>query len=192
MTDKQARSCGPQPLVDEFPTGDWCAEQLTEYATQQHEFIEAEEVSLAPRYWRLGLALNLVRKQIPHGEWKSFMKSLGIEKTRASKARAIHQTFESEADLVGMSVDAAYDARTRTRHSDRYSEPADPLETLSSYLQGLPRAIEEMATEIPWTSADSISQIVKEIKAAVSELHRLRRQLESQATQFKRQGACTN
>jgi len=62
-------------------------------------------------YWRLGQALNLARSHSSRGEWASFLDDLGIEKTRASRARAIQSAFATEEAVAGLTVEQAYAQR---------------------------------------------------------------------------------
>ncbi|MEK6234594.1 MAG: hypothetical protein N2C14_07765, partial [Planctomycetales bacterium] len=79
----RGKSCDPQ-LLHEQPNEAWGVERLGEFAQARHREIEADEQSLAQAYWRLGLALNLARRQFSHGQWAKFLDELRIEKTRAS------------------------------------------------------------------------------------------------------------
>ena len=106
-----AKSCGPQPFTEDLPTNDWDSDKLGKFATSQHEAIVGDETTLATRYWRLALALNLARKQIRRGNWIRFIEAHRIDRTRASRARAIHRTFNSVNDLDGLTVEQAYPGR---------------------------------------------------------------------------------
>ena len=112
INSEDEKSCDPQ-LSGEAPTEDWCVERLGEYAQSRHQEIAAEEQSLAQTYWRLSLALNLARQKCTYGQWAKFLDALGIDKTRASKALAIHRTFKTEQSLEGISVQEAYRCRKR-------------------------------------------------------------------------------
>ena len=109
------RSCTPQLLLGDGPAGEWTLEQLQDYARSLHQAIVSEETSLSLKYWRLGTALNLLRKNFNHGQWQQLLVKLGIDKTRASRARAIARTFASKAELAGLTVQEAYERRRRKR-----------------------------------------------------------------------------
>ena len=98
-------------LIEDIPQVEWGHDRLGEYAQKQHEAIRQHEGSLTVRYWRLGMSLNLLRGAFSRGEWGKFLREHGIDKTYASKARAIHRTFKTEKSLKGVSVQEAYRQR---------------------------------------------------------------------------------
>lgn len=99
----------PQPLAN--PTADWSIERLGEYAAEQHRGMARDEQSLTVRYWRLGMALELARNKTSHGQWRHFLDAHHIDKTRASKARAIYASFSRAEELAGLTVEEAYALR---------------------------------------------------------------------------------
>jgi len=105
------KSCGPQHLVEGEPNSDWGLDELDNYAQKQHREIVNGETGLAPTYWRLGAALDLAKEKFQHGKWGKHLQSLGIDRTRASKARAIHRTFGKVDDLEELTVEEAYRLR---------------------------------------------------------------------------------
>jgi hypothetical protein len=107
------KSCGPQLSTDEPPSRTWDFDRLSTYAKRQCELIVKSETTLAPYYWRLGQALALARETLNRGQWGQFLTSLGIEKTRSSKARTIYQAYGTVDEVEGMSVEQAYEARRR-------------------------------------------------------------------------------
>lgn len=114
MERSDTNSCGPQSL-SEMPSHSWELDRLAGYAQQQHAHLIEEEKAVAPNYWRLGMALTLLRKNFGRGQWGMCLVALKIDKTRASKARAIFRTFSAESDMEGLSVEEAYDRRHRPR-----------------------------------------------------------------------------
>ena len=111
------KSCGsPQLLPGSEPNNEWLPEQLGIYAQAQYQQIVDNETYLSLPYWRLGHALEIAKKSFGHGQWEQYLKSLGIDPTRASKARAIYRTFACENDVAHLTVEAAY-ARRRKRQS---------------------------------------------------------------------------
>ena len=104
----------------------------------QHQRIIAGEQSVAPTYWRLGCALAQARKQCARGEWKRYLVSLGIEKTRCSKARAIFRAFSAVEDLAEFTVEEAYAARRPRPSTPKQKDPVDaavsPSEELAAAL----------------------------------------------------------
>lgn len=114
------KSCGTQPFLTQAPSHQWGVDRLGQYAQQQHQVIVDGEKRIAPAYWRLGHSLTLARKQFARGHWSRFLKQWGIDKTRASKARAIFRTFSTEGHVEGKSVEEAYAERPRRQvHAHR-------------------------------------------------------------------------
>jgi hypothetical protein len=109
----EARCCEPQHFPEGNPTKKWTLEELESYAKAKHQEIVAHEKPLARQYWQLGLTLHLARAKFKHGTWGKHLKSLGIEKTRASKAQAIYKAIPKEDDTADLSVEAAYARRRR-------------------------------------------------------------------------------
>ena len=105
----QAKSCVPQLFDNAEPGQDWSLDELSNYARIQHCEILDGEKSQVQIYWRLGAALVLAKKAFKHGKWSQHLKELGIERTRASRARAIYQTFPEVEDTAGLTVAEAYD-----------------------------------------------------------------------------------
>lgn len=113
MNCRPAKSCTPQPLTGQGPSSDWHLDQLGEHAQGLCEQILTQEKELAPLYWQLGQTLTLARRNSQHGQWRGFLKQLGIEKTRASRACAIFAVFAHVDDVHGFTVAEAYAARKR-------------------------------------------------------------------------------
>jgi hypothetical protein len=113
----------------ELPSHAWNEARLSAYATAIHAEIVEKELPLAPAYWRLGMALDLMRKKYPRGTWAAQLGALGVDKTRACKARKIFKNFRSEAELANLTVDQAYWAastekmRPRTGRSKSTKKP---------------------------------------------------------------------
>ena len=119
-----ARSFGPQLFAGGEPSNEWGLEELSTYAQMQYRQILDGEKLLAPAYWRLGHALILAKEAFRHGKWSQHLKDLGIDKTRASRARAIYRTFDKDEDVSGLTVEQAY-AKRRRRQSTKPEESAD-------------------------------------------------------------------
>ena len=84
---------GAKQIPGGGPDRDWGLLDLEQYAQAQHQEIVAGEATLAPAYWRLGQALNLIRHQRGQGAWGKYLESLGIHRVRACKARSIARHF---------------------------------------------------------------------------------------------------
>jgi hypothetical protein len=80
--------------------------------------IRTAEASLTPLYWALGDTLLALREQHPHGEWLAYLNSLGVNKTRWEKAKAIRETFPTVDACRNLSVEEAYEARQRKQVQD--------------------------------------------------------------------------
>jgi len=112
---------------------------------QHRQIIDGEKL-LTPSYWRLGHALVLAKKTLNHGQWARYLKKLGIDKTRASKARAIYRTFESEVDVAGLTVEEAYAKRQRN-HSAELDEGADEAAEPKADVQRLRKSVHKIAEQ---------------------------------------------
>jgi len=172
------KGCETQLLANLTQIEKWDIDRLGEFAATEHQSIIAGETSLAPRYWRLGAALNFARKQVRHGKWTNFLKSHGIEKTRAAKARAIHRTFDCEQSLEGLTVDQAYAHRARRGNNAGYPS-TDSIAKLASYLQGLRQLTQDVAADASWTNPDSLADLVRDVDQAIDDLEQIRRILNS-------------
>ena len=69
----------------------------------------ASSAAAVEKYWQGGRHLTVVKKGTPHGEWRSWLKSVGISK---SKAHRLIQLSQYELSQLGTfdSVDAALQA----------------------------------------------------------------------------------
>ncbi len=77
-------------------------------------------------YWDLGAALLKLRELYgKHGEWERKLARMGIERTRATKAMRIKQTFTRRTDCEQMSVERAYAMRKRKKTVE-YDTPHPP------------------------------------------------------------------
>ncbi len=77
-------------------------------------------------YWDLGAALLKLRELYgKHGEWERKRARMGIERTRATKAMRIKQTFSRRADCQQLSVERAYAMRKRKKTVE-YDTPHPP------------------------------------------------------------------
>jgi len=109
----------------EEPDHSWGVEELGAYAKAQHEAIVHGEQSLTHLYWRLGNALELARRQFDRGQWGKYLESLGLNKTRVSKARAIFRRFGTPEAIGDLGVEEAYAERQRRQVHAR-SRPKSP------------------------------------------------------------------
>lgn len=113
------KSFGAKLFSPEAPDHSWGVEELGAYAKAQHAAIVQGEQSLTRLYWSLGNALELARRQFDRGQWGKYLASLGLNKTRVSKARAIFRRFASPEAIGDLGVEEAYAERQRHQESSR-------------------------------------------------------------------------
>jgi hypothetical protein len=133
---------GPQLLPEGQPTNEWGVDQLGVYAQMQYRQIVDEEKHATRSYWRLGNALSQAKKAFAHGHWARYLKELGIDKSRASKARVIYRTFTQEEDATGLTVDEAYARRHCQGKRKQHVGDADASER---DVKGLHRSVRRIA-----------------------------------------------
>lgn len=177
------KSCDPQRFADE-PQANWGVEDLGRYARARHDEIAAGEQSLAAAYWRLGAALNLARRQFGRGQWGKFLAEFGIEKTRASKARAIHQAFGSKRAVERLSVQEAYSRRerrsrktTRAKRGERNTHQP----SLTDFLLDICQMADTFLDDAGGVGPHDAAAVLPIVEAAVEELTKLQHRLRSEA-----------
>lgn len=172
-----AKSCLPK-LLPEVPDANWGVEDLNRYARAQSESIDAGDRALASNYWRLGLALSLVRRQFTHRQWGRNLESLGIDKTRAAKARAIHATFASLELVAGLTVQEAYGRRQRKTRVARRQAPAHSHNS-GEFLQGVRAQADSLTEEVASVDPDRAAKLLAMVEETIAELEALRSLLRS-------------
>lgn len=183
IQQRDGKSCESQ-LLDEQPNKAWDVERLGEFARARHQEIDADEQSLARTYWQLGLSLNLARRQFSHGQWAKFLDELGIDKTRASKARAIHRSFDTENSVEGLSVQEAYRKRKRKSRKSgpkkkrRKSTNKHERVSIAEWLHDVCQQVDIFLDEVASADSDDAANALPAIDAAVEELNRLRSQVQ--------------
>ena len=170
-----SKSCDPQLLLDP-PDPGWGVEDLAHYARAQEQAIVAGDRSLTACYWRLGRALELARKQFAHRQWGRFLEELGIDKSRASKARAIHGTFETESAVAELTVQEAYRRRPRKPRvvavAKQVSVPT--ANNLTAFLLDVCKQSDFCAGDVGDAAPEQAAEIVLTIDDAITELQKLR------------------
>lgn len=189
-----SRSCGPQLLPAGEPNSEWGLEQLGVYAQLQHRQIVDGETHLTRSYWRLGHALVLAKRDFGHGQWERYLKDLAIDKTRASKARAIYRAFANEADAAGLAVEEAY-ARRRRKPPTQSKNPAVDAVDRRKDGQALRRSIRRIADrtgaavhDAAFAEAEEAVVLIPAVRKAITELQELLRFLEQQAASQTTEG----
>ncbi|MCY2995962.1 MAG: hypothetical protein NTY19_50145 [Planctomycetota bacterium] len=173
------RSCDPQ-LLEATPQEDWGVEDLGQYAQGQHQAIQKGEQSLAVHYWHLGLALDLARRHFARHQWGMFLEELGIDKTRASKARALHRTFPTEQAVEGLSVQDAYARRERKPHgpSSEKRRQKQKQQGLFDWLLDVCKKADLFLDEAGFADPSESSTLLPAVDAAIDELTKLRARLQ--------------
>lgn len=180
---RDVKNCDLQLLQGE-PLETWTVDELGKYAEAQHIQIEQQEKALAPVYWQLGETLNLARKNFAHGQWSRFLEQWGIDKGRASKARAIHRTFEKPQQVEKMSVQEAYGCRKRQpRKRSRSSSTASPkgrehATSLGDWLFEVCQQVDSYFDEAAHATGKQAEQLKVAIDVALEQLQCLRALLE--------------
>jgi len=182
------KSCGPQLLPDGEPTNEWGLDELSLYAQIQHHQIIDGEKSLTPSYWRLGQALVLAKEAFNHGQWARYLTDLGIDKTRASKARAIYRTFDNEENVAGLTVEEAYTKRQRKQPVAPDGQDDDSA-LLNEDGKRLRRSIATISTRTDKTLDDAAFAepreaviLIPAVRKAIQRLQNLLDYLEERAT----------
>lgn len=180
-TNEATEGCGPQPFEEQLSHGTPLT-RLTELAGEVHSALVAFEKSATPHYWRLGQILMLARKQVPRGEWADFLATVGIEKTRASKARAIFRTFYTAEETAGLSVGEAYERRERRPSARKFLShtPEEaacgrraPVATLPHWVDHLAEDAERLRDEVKFLSPEQSEKLgvaIRRVTALLAEL----------------------
>ena len=171
------KSCSVQ-LSIKMPTADWTLKQLGEWATDQHRAISENETAATVLYWRLGLALELIRQKFEQGKWTAHLQSLGIDKTRACRACAIHATFASEAELAGLSVhqDHAQRQPPRTKEKTRKSRGRG-ANFIRAYMGDLERGLKACGRQVRRARLGELRGILSSLTKVKAEFIKLDNEL---------------
>jgi len=181
------KSCDPQLLFNGEPSNEWGLDELGIYAQLQDRQITDGEKLLTPSYWRLGHALTLAKKAFNHGQWSKYLEELGIDKTRASRARAIYRTFDEEADVAGLTVAEAY-ARRRKKTIGKPEEDADGAATCTEDVRRLRKSVTNIAQQTgtaiqdaAFVASEEAAILIPAVRNAIGQLQELLAFLEEQA-----------
>ena len=177
-----SKSCDPQHLSS-MPSHGWTMSALTSRAQEEYAAIKNQESCLAGLYWRLGQALDLIRKKFEYGSWATQLVTIGIDKTRAAKARAIFQAHSSEEDVSGMTVDEAYAARRRKVPQRRGKGTAKPR--LESTLRQLMEQLAFFAKQTEVATPSRAKKLISLIADLNSQLSDIEQNLQLAANQTR-------
>ncbi len=183
---KPPKSSGPQDLAKnaDLPAANWGVEKLQEFAIQRYAEIAKAERSLAQAYWLLGVALHYLHKNFHHGQWEQFLKSINITTTRAAKAKAIYESFETMDLIKNLSVDEAYEQRKIKQ--PRQAKPAKRMvkgkvsttsHTLQASLQDVVDQAETFHSERLQRFPEQTQELLDAVVAAIAKLEALRQRL---------------
>jgi hypothetical protein len=173
---KVVESCDPRPLPDGNPNIKWTAEEVATYAHEKHNEIVASEKPLAVLYWRLGLALHIARSKHKYGKWGQYLESLGIDKTRASKAQAIYKTNRAEERVSELSVAEAYARRKRKKKQSPKTGPAIMSDTAESrgFLKGICMDGERYYDVAAFLKPPEASEFLMDVEKTIQKLEKIR------------------
>lgn len=184
VLDPEVKSSAPELLPKTQPDGSWNLDALGLFAQSQHQDIVAGEKVLAVAYWQLGLALNLARQSVTHGQWKDFLQRLGIKKTRDARARAIHAAFATVDEVSELSVDQAYSRRIlkKPKGRRRKNRKLKLFEApLSKFLKNVRSQARHMVDIAETTEPQLANKLLPVVSEALSRLTALKQRLERQA-----------
>ncbi|MGA2617297.1 MAG: hypothetical protein ABSF26_06760 [Thermoguttaceae bacterium] len=188
------KSFDSQLLPTGEPNSEWGLGQLGVYAQLQYRQIMDGEKSLTTRYWRLGLALVLARSIFKHGLWSQHLKDLGIDKTRASKARAIYRAFAKAGDVAGLRVDEAYARRKRKlakspiENTNKESAATKDAKMLRASIGRIAKKTGSVIHTAAYAEPKDAKLLIPAVRKAIQQLEELLRFLEEQAAKAPADG----
>lgn len=185
ITNPRDKCCTPQHFPTGHPTIEWTPEELSAYAQAQHHGIMDDELKLSVKYWRLGLALNLLRKNFDRGQWERLLGEMNIEKTKASRARAIARTFEREEDVAGLTVKQAYEKRVRKQRKPASYEDKRAVgpDRLGRFLDHVVKTAELFIDDAGFAEEAQATILLPAVDEAISKLEHIRGLLAASSTQ---------
>ncbi len=185
MTQKKndEKCCETQHLEAKEPDGRWTIEELGRFARAQHQLIADGEKLLALGYWKLGGALEILRQNFNHGQWCKCLDELGIDRTRASKARCIRRTFECEADIRGLTVAEAYGRRKRKHRQSQDSEAdsEDEKHALADFIKDVCERATSLIHNAAFAKQEEALSLLPSVDDAIRLLEEIHDQLRERA-----------
>jgi hypothetical protein len=182
-TNAEAKS-GSVPHLENLPCHVWDLQRLEDYTRTQYQAIETNERSIARSYWRLGIALNLIRKSFPHDQWEAGLQKLGIDKSRAARARRIYGRYATEELLEGVTVTEALRQSRSTpgtpigRTASRQAPPAHRHKTnYRQVMKRISREIREIGAAVDTIPASRRGRVFEAIQKMVRDLTELQEKL---------------
>jgi hypothetical protein len=99
-------------------------DRLEKAAQEEHKKLDSLETEVVCTYWRLGDLLRALRKTRQHGGWQGYVRGLGIDYNRASRALRVRRRFAKVEDCSGLKLLEALDYQPREKE-----EPAPTTQT---------------------------------------------------------------
>lgn len=190
MTESAAelKSCDPQLIDADAPSRGWGLDRLSAAAVDAYRKLLGDERFLTQRYWRLGQLLCLARKEFHRGQWEPYLNQLEIDKTRATKAMRIYETFATEQATTELTVAEAYDRRQRRPRTLRPTAQAAIADTEAEaphpmaanwpqFANSITAAVEQRLEEAEFCTANEAAVALAEVRRAMTSLRRLEEKL---------------
>lgn len=178
------KRCTEQHLGRGQPSSEWLPEELMAYVRAQQQSIEDDEHRVAVKYWRMGRALNLLRRTFNHGQWEQFLRDVNLDKSKASRSRAIARTFTDEHELAGLTVKEAYAKRSRRSPAPTASAPSPAQREqrrLAKFFQDVAREADSMLDEAGFIEHAVAGKLLSAAEAALGQMQKLYDLLRQQA-----------
>jgi len=80
---------------------------LKSVAKRQSQAIDTLNHKIALAYFKLGRTLAALKEEAAYGEWLPTLEQLGIDRTRAARAKCLAEHFQEEEELEGLTLDTA-------------------------------------------------------------------------------------
>ncbi len=132
----------------------------------------------------------LAKKSLNHGHWKQYLKKLGIDKTRASKARAIYNAFPELEQVTGLTVEEAYGQRSGKQQGSAADSPR--VDTMEQQTQRMRKSITKIAKQAgdaihdaAFAGPEEATILIPAVRKAIVELQELLQHLETQVSTAK-------
>ena len=178
------KSCTTQHFPIGPPNSEWFPEQIMAYIQVQYQVILDNECMLAVNYWRLGKATEALRKTFSHGQWEQFLKTAKLHKSKVS-APGDRAAFEKEDDLVGLTIQEAYNHRSRTQQAS--AEPpagesrADSVR-FAGFLDHVSRLADPFIDDAAFANASQAAALLPALEQVLAKFERIHELLVGQTS----------
>ena len=137
------------------------------------------------RLLAVGDGVGAGQNQLAHGQWTGFLKKWKIDKARASRACAIHRTFEDVAATSGLSVEQAYARRKRklspTNTNRKDGKPTAAKGSFLDIIKQVCNRAEHFVDEAAVAGTDDIKKLLDPVAEAICRLTEIQAWLKGQA-----------